>query len=126
MLTEKQEVYSMFGTLNMPVCRNIAMTVVAYLSQEDIETLCLAFEEVGMAEPHFFVEMVRNRRFISNYINATDKSLYFTFYEEEDYKQIEVQQIASISQANSHLFQGYEQSFAEVTQCLKTRVPVME
>ena len=62
----------------MPVCRNLAVTIVAYLSPEDIQAMEEAFR--GHPHQHFLVEMVRNRSFINAYINAADKSLYFTFF----------------------------------------------
>ena len=36
MLTENGHLKSLFKTLDMPVCRNIAMSLVGYLTREDI------------------------------------------------------------------------------------------
>lgn len=68
----------MLEALNLPACRNLAVSTVAYLAPEDIEVLEEAFQ--GCQKPNFLVEMIRNRRFINSYINACDKSLYFTFF----------------------------------------------
>lgn len=77
MLTENKGLKSLFWGLNLPTCRRVAVGVAAFLSKEDIEAACEAFAD--QKEEHFLLELFRNIRFINNFINAADKSLYFTF-----------------------------------------------
>jgi len=68
--------------------------------------------------PNYFISLVQNYNFINNYINCTDKSLYFTFYGEEEYQKMEISKIAAVAQSNSNLFLKYHKDINHVMQTL--------
>lgn len=58
-------------------------------------------------QENYFLTLVQNFDFINNYLNRTDKSLYFPFYAEDEYRHIEINQIAAIAEENSNCFLQY-------------------
>ena len=56
------------------------MQVCQFLSEEDLEALCEGCPSLKTG--NYFLSLLRNARFLSNFINRTDKSLYFTFFAE--------------------------------------------
>jgi hypothetical protein len=67
---------------------------------------------------------VQNSHFISQYINKTDKSLYFAFYGEDEYRRIEISQIAAVAQEKSNIFLNYHHAYKTVVDMIQARVPV--
>ena len=57
---------------------------------------------------------MRNGHFLGQYLNRTDKSLYFPFYGEQQYKRIEIAQTAAITQQQSSLFLDYHRDYDAV------------
>lgn len=87
---------AIIAALDLPACRSLAATLLSFLSEEQVAAIAQA--AAFSNKPHFFLHLVRNSRFLSQYLNRTDKSLYFPFYGEQQYKRIELAQTAAITQ----------------------------
>lgn len=66
------------AALDLPACRSLAATLLAFLTPEQIAAIAEA--AAYSKKPHFFLHLVRNGHFLAQYLNRTDKSLYFPFY----------------------------------------------
>lgn len=108
-------------TLGLPGCRNLAACLLPFLSEEDLEAVGEA--AAGSKCGNYFLELVRNARFLSHFINRTDKSLYFTFYAEPEYAAIERAQVAAVTQEGTGVFLRHQHALQAVQDMLRARVP---
>ncbi len=76
--------------------------------------------------PNYFLHLAQNARFLSHFINRTDKSLYFTFFAEPQYRAIEANQVAALAQQSEPIFLRLHQSCQAVLAMLRQRVPAAE
>lgn len=112
------------AVLGLPACRNLAAAVLQFLSLEDLEAVAEA--ATGSNSANYFLQLVSNARFLSQFINRTDKSLYFTFFAEPEYRAIEAAQVGAVTQEGTGVFLRQQAALQEVMQMLREKVPAAE
>jgi hypothetical protein len=112
------------ATLGLPACRSLAAIVLQFLSAEELQAIAEAAS--GSNSCNYFLLLVRNANFLSQFINRTDKSLYFTFFAEPEYRAIEAAQVAGVAQEGTGVFLAQHSAFEGVMRMLRERVPTAE
>jgi hypothetical protein len=74
---------------------------------------------------NYFWALLHNARFLSQFINRTDKSLYFTFFAEPQYRAIEIAQVAALAQEDSPFFVEQYSNWRAVNAMLAECVPAV-
>ena len=70
--------------------------VISFLDLNTLAALKTAFTNTPFDDP--FLQLVKGYYFVLTYLNKTDRSMYYGFYDEPYFKNLEYSQVASLTE----------------------------
>jgi hypothetical protein len=82
---------------------NLMQCLISFLSKEEIAVIAIPH----LGNPQFFFKMATAQHFLNQYINRLDRTNYYLFYDEPDFKRIEQQHLLHLVHSNFATLTSY-------------------